>query len=249
VNEHEWLACSDSQELLRFLHESLIKPERKLRRLALACCARIWHLLPEEGRRLARAVEDYADGLATRHERDAAVAAFRKLHGRFGSTAPTLRAVYNTKAVSFDPWTAASVAVNAAIARRGLPPPLHDGLPPPVLDFALGELRRCPAFVEECAAQAVLLRDIFGPLPFRPLPLLALHVLTWNDGCVVNLARVIDDDRPLPGGSLDNTRLAVLADAMEEAGCDNEEVLAHLRQPGQVHVRGCWVVDLLLNKQ
>jgi hypothetical protein len=51
----------------------------------------------------------------------------------------------------------------------------------------------------------------------------------------------------LPSGTLDNTRLAVLTDALEEAGCQVAEVLTHLREPGS-HWRGCWVVDLLLNK-
>ena len=40
----------------------------------------------------------------------------------------------------------------------------------------------------------------------------------------------------------------ILADALEEAGCTNEDMLAHLRSPG-LHVRGCWVVDLLLGKE
>jgi hypothetical protein len=51
------------------------------------------------------------------------------------------------------------------------------------------------------------------------------------------------------GVTLDLARLAVLADALEEAGADNEEVLAHCRQQEQVHVRGCFVLDLLLNKE
>jgi hypothetical protein len=42
-------------------------------------------------------------------------------------------------------------------------------------------------------------------------------------------------------------RLQVLADALEEAGCDNADILAHCRSPGP-HVRGCWVVDLILGK-
>ena len=48
-------------------------------------------------------------------------------------------------------------------------------------------------------------------------------------------------------GPLDSDRLAVLADALEEAGCENEDILQHLRGPGP-HVRGCWVVDLVLGK-
>jgi hypothetical protein len=39
-----------------------------------------------------------------------------------------------------------------------------------------------------------------------------------------------------------------LADALEEAGCDNEELLSHCREPGE-HVRGCWALDLLLGKE
>jgi hypothetical protein len=53
------------------------------------------------------------------------------------------------------------------------------------------------------------------------------------------------EDRTLPAGTLDADRLAVLADALEEAGCDNAEVLGHLRSPGP-HVRGCFAVDLCL---
>jgi hypothetical protein len=52
----------------------------------------------------------------------------------------------------------------------------------------------------------------------------------------------------LPAGQLDPTRLAVLADAVEEAGCTDADLLGHLRGPGP-HVRGCWAVDLLLGKE
>jgi len=52
----------------------------------------------------------------------------------------------------------------------------------------------------------------------------------------------------MPEVTLDTARLAVLADALEEAGCDNADILAHCRGPGP-HVRGCWVVDLLSGKE
>jgi len=55
-------------------------------------------------------------------------------------------------------------------------------------------------------------------------------------------------DRSLPAGTLDRDRLAVLADALEDAGCSHAEMLTHLRGVGP-HVRGCWVVDLLLGKE
>jgi hypothetical protein len=89
--------------------------------------------------------------------------------------------------------------------------------------------------------------DVFWPLSF-PSITVSPAILTWNDGIVVRLAQAAHDERHLPTGTLDNVRLAVLADALEEAGCANEQILGHLRGPGP-HVRGCWVLDLLLGKE
>jgi hypothetical protein len=91
-----------------------------------------------------------------------------------------------------------------------------------------------------------LLRDIFGN-PFRPPPRLEPAWLAWNGGTVRRLARSAYEDRDLPAGTLNPSCLAVLADALEEAGCDDRDLLRHLRSRGP-HVRGCWAVDLLLGK-
>jgi hypothetical protein len=64
---------------------------------------------------------------------------------------------------------------------------------------------------------------------------------------VLKLAQAAYDNRVLPSGLLDHTGLAVLADALEEGGCSNAEILSHLRGPGP-HVRGCWAVDAILGK-
>jgi hypothetical protein len=95
-------------------------------------------------------------------------------------------------------------------------------------------------------AASAIARDLFGPLPFRPVTIPAC-VLTWNDATVARLAQAAYGERSLPAGRMDNARLAVLADALEEAGCQEKEVLTHLREQ-QSHWRGCWVLDLLLNK-
>jgi hypothetical protein len=105
----------------------------------------------------------------------------------------------------------------------------------------------CPPCAAEIRAQAVLLRDLFGPFPFRPVTL-APDLLRWREGLLVRLAEAAYGQRSLPDGLLEPARLAVLADALEEAGCGDQEVLAHLREPGRVHVRGCHIVDLLLGK-
>jgi hypothetical protein len=71
----------------------------------------------------------------------------------------------------------------------------------------------------------------------------------WNHASIIpKLAQAAYDDRELPSGHLDPARLAVLADALEEAGCTNADILSHCRSPGP-HVRGCWVVDLILGKE
>lgn len=52
-------------------------------------------------------------------------------------------------------------------------------------------------------------------------------------------------DHPAHGATLDPVRLAILSDALEEAGCADEVILSHLRSPGP-HWRGCWAVDLIM---
>jgi len=78
-----------------------------------------------------------------------------------------------------------------------------------------------------------LLREIVGN-PFRP----TIINPSWLTSTVLALARQMHDSR-------DFTATPMLADALQDAGCDNEEVLNHCRGPGP-HVRGCWVVDRLL---
>ena len=111
--------------------------------------------------------------------------------------------------------------------------------------------------------KAALLRDLFGN-PWRPVMLPPARCyycdwlsqlyhdcpnchrknnhpwLAWNDGTVLLLARRMYDSR-------DFMAMPVLADALEEAGCQDEDILRHCRQPG-AHVRGCWVVGLILGK-
>jgi hypothetical protein len=89
-----------------------------------------------------------------------------------------------------------------------------------------------------------LLREIFDN-PFRPLPPLPPLLLTWRDGAIPRLAEAAYENRFLPSGHLDLAPLGVLADALEEAGCTDAELLGHLRGPGP-HTRGCWAIDTLM---
>jgi hypothetical protein len=81
-----------------------------------------------------------------------------------------------------------------------------------------------------------LIRELFGN-PFRPLSFSA----AWRTDTAVALARQMDDKR-------DFSAMPILADALQDAGCDSEDILSHCRGVGP-HVRGCWVVDLALGKE
>jgi hypothetical protein len=91
-------------------------------------------------------------------------------------------------------------------------------------------------------AQCVLLRDIFGN-PFHPVPI----ELACRTPSIVALAQAAYGNRISPARTFDPARLAMLADALEEAGCHDAYLLGHCRGPGP-HVRGCWVVDIILGK-
>jgi hypothetical protein len=93
-------------------------------------------------------------------------------------------------------------------------------------------------------AAPALLRDLLGN-PFRVVPPLWPDVMSWAQslarGWAMALAQTIYDDRTYAD-------LTVLADALEDAGCDNDALLDHLRSPGP-HARGCWALDLILGKE
>ena len=88
----------------------------------------------------------------------------------------------------------------------------------------------------ESKVQCDLIRDIIGN-PFRPTSFSP----TWRTDTAVSLARMMYEPR-------DFGAMPILADALQDAGCDNDDILAHCRDANQVHVRGCWVLDLVLGK-
>jgi hypothetical protein len=90
---------------------------------------------------------------------------------------------------------------------------------------------------DNSVGQSDTLRDIFGPLPFRPIAVDP----RWLTSTVKNLANSIYTDRAFE-------KMPILGDALEDAGCDNQEPLNHCRQPGE-HTRGCWVLDKVLGRE
>jgi hypothetical protein len=98
----------------------------------------------------------------------------------------------------------------------------------------------------EACHQSALIRDMTGN-PFRTT-LFDPSWLDWREATIPRLAQSIYEEHELPSGSLDATKLSILADALEEAGCTDTGILEHLRGSGP-HVRGCHVVDKLLARE
>jgi hypothetical protein len=244
MTEREWQTCADPKPMLKFLRGK--GSDRKLRLFAVACHERIWHFLndKEDCRKTIQFAERFADGLATRNE----------LHGRAWGKPGSVFSVVLYKA-----WDAAknSLEFGAGAAKEAvlrMDPEKYkereDALNAAWENHRLGEAMQIAdaamptewmakgisAWTEERSGQCELLREILGSLSFRSLNLdpssLAPNVKV--------VAQAIYDDRAFE-------RMPELADALEEAGCDNEEILSHCRGLGP-HVRGCWVVDLVLGK-
>jgi hypothetical protein len=125
-------------------------------------------------------------------------------------------------------WRLCDMAANITIVRG--------------LSNAAGLLLEDFRYYPDCPSSDIL-RDIIGN-PYRPITLDP----AWLTPTVLALAQATYENRNLSAGTLDNARLAIFADALEDAGCDNADILNHCRQPGAVHVRGCFVLDLLLGK-
>jgi hypothetical protein len=241
MTEEQWLESGDPRRMLRFLGDRLTP--RKARLFAGACHRRVRHV-PGGDDDLPGAVdslERYANGPVGGQEPGAVEQAEQVLIG------PANRGWQST------PWVehAASYAADLATwpeSQRleaayvaAFPGRSEDPLAARTArDRAEAAYHR--AVAAERGEQCRLLRDIVGN-PYRPVTLSP----AWQTPQVVALAQAAYEQRERPAGTLEATRLAVLADALEEAGCAQADLLGHLRGPGP-HVRGCWAVDLLLGK-
>jgi hypothetical protein len=242
VTEAEWLACDDVGEMLRYLKRGANatrspRGRRKLRLFACGCCRQVWELIEDpRSRRLVGLSEALADGLADPSELAEAEVAARAAKAEADVASAGLSCMTHTRKVG----AATAAALQAAARQAYEAARVSSGS---ALCSVAG-LRTVgvpnPAWDAQESRQAALLRCLFGN-PYRPVPAVDPASLEWNGGTVRKLAQAVYDER-------DFGLLPVLADALEDAGCSDPQLLGHLRGPGP-HVRGCWAVDLILGKE
>lgn len=271
MTEAQWLACTDPHRMLHLVHGRA--SERRLRLFGAACCRRVAHILvsPQSLHALDVA-ERFADGLADARQLASAHRAADLVLGVIdrnqGGVAhrSAAAAVVQLSAVprpsdSPVPYSVSrliDLTATAAGARARGDAYLRN-CQGPVRHLATRHAEEEAAYRTaeqvERRAQAALLRDLFSDLrELMALPEMWRDIigegllpkadpqwLAWEGGTVARLARAIYDDRDFAG-------LPVLADALEDAGCDSAELLSHLRGPGP-HSAGCWALDLLMSRR
>lgn len=222
--EARWFNCTEPEMMLRYMLGKT--GDRKFRLFACACVRRIWPLLRDERSRLAvQAAEDYADR-PVGHTRLSTVRAAARSAGQWldaaasrGEAGEGMSAVWAARAAQATVEdTGWDVARNAA---------------------ASAVRARNGSGLQEHRVQCDLLRDAFGN-PFHPLAFDPAW-LRWHGGCITAMAQTIYEERRFE-------EMPILADALEEAGCDDEEILWHCRVDAH-HARGCWLLDGILGRK
>lgn len=223
MTETEWLESAAPTKMLEFLKGKA--SDRKLRLFAVACARSCWHLLSDQRSRDAvESGERVADTSETSNE---------------------LESMYR-EAWAAVPLVGSDLHMSAArAAGRTVQPNAHDAS-----RYAVNEIVELHANSMEdeegehaywkgkANAEGMLasaLRDIFGN-PFRPV---IVDPSRLNHD-IIDLARLIYNERAF-------NRMPELADALQAAGCADEDILKHCRGTGP-HVRGCWVIDVALGK-
>ena len=210
----DWQTCADPYAMLELLQD--YAGGRRWRLFACGCCRRVWYSLRD--RRSCQAVEvaeRFVDGAASAGELEQAC------RGAWDTWQHWPR---------MDSLTVRAIGAATWVAKPVLGP--YEAAT--VLQYTLAAEARMPPD-EALPDRADLVRDIFGN-PFRPVAADPAW-LAWKDGTITRLARAVYEE-----GAFE--RLPVLADALEEAGCTDPDLLGHCRAPG-AHVRGCWVLDLV----
>ncbi len=237
--ERSWLKRVDLLPVLAFLQETA--SIRKLRLFACACGRRVWPLLEDErSRRAVEIAERYADGVVGDEQLarglDDACDAIRDARENGRSDAANMAShvagdtVWSNEdfreSPAGDEFAGAVDAARCTVSAIGY------------AAYAEHSDARASKKAELAERKALtgVIRDIFGN-PFRSV----VFSPTWRTSAAVALAAQMYESR-------DFGAMPILADALQDAGCNNEDVLSHCRTPGE-HVRGCWVVDLVLDTE
>lgn len=231
MTDAEWRSCDEPKLLL---NDFLRKRNRKVRLAAIAACRScmggfydeyvVQHLSPSVASKYLRQVtvalavsERFADGQATERELAKAETKAKAIHDALFAVYLAASDCADLLYEGLSSIQEVTAAIRDAVSREP--------------EEAFSDLEMLCGLEPFIAAD---LREVFGP----PTP--TSFRREWLTAQVTALAKAAYD-------VADFDRLPILADALEDAGCDNTDILDHLRRPNS-HVRGCWALDLILGK-
>jgi hypothetical protein len=235
MTEQEWLDASEPRTMLEILRKIRKVSNRKLRLFAVACCRHIWPLLCDDAsRRAVQVAERFADGLANIEHLSVALETLLKmLRVRGAQDAALVASVYAAVDEGVVPGRPSGHVENESMCDEGAN--FHAAAN--LAAWHAARSAQGKAFKRQQKLQSSSLRDIAGN-PFRPKP---VFEPAWRTPGVLALAREMYEN-------LAFHRMAVLADLLQSAGCADSDILEHCRAPTD-HTRGCWVVDLILERE
>ncbi len=227
MTEKQWLAGTSGEGLAEYWGERFT--ERKAHLLMLACCRR--HRAHLKNATMIAALDaiaaHYADPVAADAPFESET--LRRLY-------PRVNAVAGRRVNA--PGRGIAFGVLAAVEPASVASDLQETLRYLVYSCLHDIVSGLPDMDAEHTAQAVLVREVLGnpfnkKLKIKP---------AWRTDTVLALARQVHIDDEF-------SAMPILADALQDAGCDSDPILNHCRDTAQVHVRGCWVLDMLLGKK
>jgi hypothetical protein len=242
----EWLASSRPDTMLKAVAAKA--PGRKLRLIALEVCRRIvWNEIPDGRSR---------DGIVAAGLHDDGRVTDGDLVSREAAATEVFLAALNERdptdwTLHYDPAFAAAAAARLAMSGNNSQAALDSiGWSERLAFLAAAQGQKRHAVRRFRTATCAIIREVIGPLA-HPLVLMAAPMLREYGGPAAAFrARVSNTARGLAEGIVRDQafdRLPILADALEDAGLDDRDVLDHLRN-STGHVRGCWGLDLVLGR-
>lgn len=232
MNETDWLGATDPAAMLDYLDGKA--SDRKLRLFAVACVRR-WQA-DLKNYQLARSAVDLAERYAEGQATDAEMEELRQQGEMYMYDAGMFEQLACAGAFA----TLAEMAIEAArTARESVRVQAVRDAAYSAAPWENEASINAEASAVECLAQGRLVLEIFGN-PFRPVTIDPTWLQVTN-GAAGAIAQLIDEEGRYQ-------ELPYLADALMDAGCNEEVLLRHLRSPDG-HVRGCWALDALLGKE
>jgi hypothetical protein len=222
MTEQEWNAATEPTPMLEFLRGKA--SDRKLRLFTVACCRRVWDQLTDEaGHKAIEASEQFADDKVTADEFTLAAEVVRNRRCELEAYDWSVADIAEIRLSHALDAVETTMDVSRWFQECGI-------IVCRSLDWSLR------ADGTEYPAHCYIIHCVYGN-PFRQV---AFNP-QWRTSTVLALAEVIYQDRAFE-------RLPILADALQDADCDSDDILSHMRGGGE-HYRGCWALDLALGKE